>query len=375
MVYSYTVKLFPPFLIALTVIAVSPVLRLHAAPILGEQDCRTVEGRQPDPVDRKTEVRFRRYAEGSASPKTFANITALERWCFLWDEEQTKDVSRRERKMEFRTRTLPSRFYDLGIIITERKEERVEPFFAPETDKELKDLPPNRRARVRARITNRNCHPGGGTDRETKEYAICLKELKKITDAAGDHVEGGRLVGSASRTEQRRRNAITPKEDTARTGYGKDSPPEDEQSFIGEEGKLNETVFDPQGAGSAPLSAALENRVRSYVESRDCHRVTPPEAKTRCLWLVQSELMNRQGRIDRAQIRLRTFGVLNGAGIRRGIDTVSRKSIGSVQAIDRQRRLLGFRPSPRTIQEIKENYGEPVVVPGDCQVDPKLCNK
>jgi len=361
---------------AFTVIAVAPVLRTHAAPVLGEQDCTEITGRQSEPVDHKTEIRFQRYLYNSSSPKTFQSTEHLERWCFLWDEEKTKDVSRREKKTEFRNRTLTNRFGDLGIVITERKEERAEPTFeVPETDKELKDLSLNRQSRIRARLINRNCDPGGRTDWELEEYAICLKELKKITDAASETVEGSRLSGSALRTEKRRRNAITPREDTERTGYGEGSSDADRQSAIGEEGKLNEAVFDPKGSGSEPLREALENRIRSHVDRDDCHRVAPPEAKTRCLWLVQYQRISRGDRFDRAQTRLRTFGVLNGTGIRRGIDTESRKNISSVQAINIQRRLLGFRPSPRTIKEIKENYQEAIVVPGDCKVDPKLCNQ
>lgn len=375
MVQYSTVKRFL-VLIALTVIAVAPVLRAHAAPILGEQDCTAITGRQSEPVDRKTEVRFARYLYNSTSPKTYVSTETLERWCFLWDEEQKKDVSRRERKIEFRNRTLSNRFGDLGIVITERKEERGEPsFVVPETDKELDDLSVNRQARIRARLISRNCDPGGRTDWELEEFAICLKELKKITDAASDAAESSRLAGSASRTESRRRNAIIPREDTEKTGYGEGSSDADRPSAVSEEGKLNEAVFDPKGPGSEPLSEALENRIRPHVDRDDCHRVAPPEAKTRCLWLVQSQRIVREGRMEHTRSRLRSYGILNGAGIRRGIDTESRKNISSVQAIDRQRRLLGFRPSPRTIQEIKENYQEAIVVPGDCKVDPKLCNK
>lgn len=374
MVHSRTVKRFSPFLIALTVIVLIPVLRTHAAPVLGGQDCTMITGRQSEPVDSKTEVRFKKYMYNSASPKTFASMMDLERWCFLWDEERIKDAGRRQERMDFRSRTLQDRFYHIDVGAT--KKEDQEPRVAiPETDKELKDLSMNRQIRIRARLINRNCDPGGRTGWEMEEYAICLKELKKITDASSEIVEKSRLAGSSLRTEQRRRNAITPRENTERAGYGEGSSVEDVQSSSEEEGKLNKAVFDPEGPGSAPLSNTLENRIRSHVNRRDCHRVTPPEAKVRCLWLVQYQLVSRQPGADRAVSRLRSRGVLEGAVIRRGIDSVYRESIGSIGAIDKQRRLLGFRPSPRTIQEIKENYQEAIVVPGDCAVDPKLCNK
>ncbi len=362
-------KRFLPFLIAPIVAFSIPFLQATATPVLDVRNCTAVEGRLTEPLDTHTEVRLKKYLSRSAFPKTFSNMEELQRWCSLWEENEKTKVVSRESRLDFRMRTLLQRFYKeegdseaTGTIAE-----------APETDLELEDLAPNRQARVQSRINRRNCEAGGTTDEALEEYAICLKELKKVIDQATDTIEGRRMVRQIVRTE---RHLTSAQKDARVKGgdYSKGSASEETQSI--DQKETNAIQFDPAGPGSEPLQESLENKIGEYVNRGDCLRVTPPEAKVRCQWLVQKNIVGRQGVGGRAESKLRSLGILNGTTIRRGImQDVYRERIDTSQSIVRTRRLQGFRPSPRTVKELQENYQTPIVVPGDCQVDPKLCNQ
>jgi len=358
-VYFITVRHLSFLTVSVVALLSVPLFVASATPILGAIRCDDIEGRLSTPLDPHTEARYRKYLSRSSHPKTFATQQDAERWCFLVEEREASESENRSSREDFRRRTLIERFDNINLDTSE--EMRIVPE-APLTDTELTDLPPSRQARILRKIRLRNCSVGGGTETETEEYAICIKELKKsiqLSDDAVVHRRVSRLAKRISKT-----TTINDALQKQRTGdYTRGTAAQDMQSI--RQAVTIEKEFDLKGPGSQPLSTVDEAKIKLYVARGDCSRMSLAKSKVRCEWLMQYGYSMGLQRSNRLESRLRAFGLLNGTVLRRGISQTYRSAIGSTQGILNTRRLQGFRPSPRTIQEAKENFQSPVVIPGD----------
>lgn len=347
----------------------APFAPVSATPILDGVRCDEIDGRLETPLDTHTEARYEKYLDQFSTPKTFSTEQDAERWCYLFEQREATSATNRTRSDIFRNRTLLERFNNINV--DSRGGAPTIPT-APVTDVELADLPPNRQARILRKIRLRNCSDGGKTADEIEEYAICLKELTKIIETSDKvviHRRVERLSERVSKTSTIGNSLLQ-----QRSGdYTRNTATQDLQST--EQAVGAASTFDLHGPGSVPLAAPAEIKVKNYVDRHDCSRVRPTESKVRCEWLVQYGYYLRLQDPGRSESSLRSLGLLNGTILRRGINQAYRSAVDSTQGILNTRRLQGFRPSPRTIQDLKENYQSPIVVPGDCAVDPKLCNK
>ncbi|HLC76009.1 MAG TPA: hypothetical protein VJB82_02740 [Candidatus Peribacterales bacterium] len=346
-----------------------PITFVGATPILGTVRCSDIEARLETPLDTHTEARFKKYLDGFSTPKTLASEEEAKRWCYLFELRESIEATNRVHRQDFRTRTLLQRFDNINVDTTG---EKTTPPAAPLTDVELSDLPPSRQAKILRKLRLRNCTEGGGTTEEIEEYAICIKELAKAIESSDDAVLRRRVERLSERVSQ----PSTPSESSRsqETGdYTRGTAAQDLQSI--HQAVVDVRTFDLHGPGSQPLSVPIEAKIKPYAERHDCSRVSIGESKIRCEWLVQYSYYLRKLNPSRSEANLRSLGLLNGVLLRRGVNQTYRSAVESTQGILNTRRLQGFRPSPRTIQDLKENFQSPVVVPGDCQVDPKLCNK
>ena len=366
MVYLLTVR--KAFFLLIGILAVVSLKgTANTAAILDMRDCEGFSERLEEPLDSHTEVRFARYLQEGSFPMTFENETYAARWCYLWEKEQAQNEVNRRERTDFRSRSLQERFDNIGIG---SRTPAAGSF--PTTDKELTDLVPHRQARVRARLKNRNCEMSGNSSEELEEYAICLKELVKVFSITDKTKEERRLSRLGLRVPKPNRETREPL--VQRTGdYTRRSVLRTAEVI---QSAAATHQFDPLSIGSIPLDEALENKIRVGVGRHDCSRVVPVEARIRCEWLVQKSYRTQAGLLGRTESRLRALGVFEGGLIRRGVGQAnSNDETASVQSTIQTRRLLGgFRPTPRTIQEAQENFQSPVVVPGDCTVDPTRCN-
>ena len=138
----------------------------------------------------------------------------------------------------------------------------------------------------------------------------------------------------------------------------------------GTEGSYSESVdvdegevFDEDGPGSELLGKSEEARIRRYVENNNCTKVPRSAWIERCEYLVKYRNHQREKSLSRSESR-----ISNQAGdalIRRGVSTFYRSSIKNTTSIIQLRVKSGFRPRPRTIQEVEDNFQDPVNVEGD----------
>ncbi len=316
-------------------------------------------------LDRHTEDRFLRYLRNNSFPRSFSAEEQLQRWCYLWNDKNARDAARRDRGHSNRaSRTLEERFY-----LTEEEKEGI---VVPTPEGSFENLPQNRKARILERVKNDNCDPGGGTERELEEYAFCLQLMQERNARREEILQSRRNIAGGGAT--RLRSAAEERRVRRLAGHASKFAPADRSSIL-ERAEKGAEMFDSEGPGSEPLSNALEAKIKRAVNRGDCSRLRSEEERIRCLWLMAKDRFQRAALRARVEKRVRTSGVSASSRLRRGVSVHYRSLIGTTRAAIQHRRLEGgFRPTPRTIQDLKQ-YKDPVVVPGDCEIDPKLCNK
>ena len=318
-------------------------------------------------LDSHTESRFARYLQTSGEPRTFTSEEQYQRWCFLWNENETLKTTRRSTRADIRMRSLDVRFYKV-------RQEREEIDFS--TDLTFEDLSPSRQGRVLGRVKSDNCDPGSGSERDLVEYTICKQLVEEKDTMRQNSYQSRRLDIRAIRsTPARIKRAVEDRLARRLQDYTGGSAGATEIRSIDQSVDEGMEDFDPEGEGSVPLDESIENRIKRYVDRGDCLRLRNDVEKQRCEWFIQYNRHRRKAQQAQVLNRLRSKGVGDDVRIRRGVQQTYRGMIGTTRGVIQSRRLQGgFRPTPRTIHEAQENFQTPVVAPGECEIDPLHCN-
>lgn len=325
----------------------------EAAFVINE-GCEDV-GVMEEALDSHTEARFSRYIQRSGEPRTFTSEEQYQRWCTLWNDNESIKSTRRSTRADLRTRSLDQRFYKV-------RQERADVDFT--TDLELEDLSPSRQGRILQRVKSENCDPGSQSEDDLIEYAICKRLMDEKDTARDTIITNRRLEIRGLRSSARIQSAVEQRRQIRMSGYSSGAVSLEVQSI--EKQERSEYEFDPEGPGSIQLSESLENRIRFFAEREHCIRLVHGEQKVRCEWLVKFNRNQRKGEQEKAQRRLQRAGISEDFRVRRGVDQTYRSSIGTTSNVIKSRRLQGgFRPTPRTIQEAQEMFQAPVTVEGD----------
>lgn len=321
-----------------------------------------------EPLDTHSERRISRYLRYTICPRTYRNTPkgeAVRTRCeYLLAELREAQETRRGLRLDIRTRSLAERLYSptKEPIFTEK------PPFDPQ-GAGSEPLAPLPESRVRRYAGNDNCQVNALTDEEQTRCLFLMRERDNIRDLA---VERRRYTLRRSRPYVAPRTAKELLREIARRDVIKSA--QSDRAGFRRPTQVTFEDFDFSGSGSESLTEAKENRLYRYVEADKCPRNASQEINERCDYLLRYRRFVRAREVEKAQERLRNRGFLGGRIIRRGIDSVYRNLIGNVLSLQDIRRSAGFRGRPKTLEEAESNFQAPVTVPGDCQIDPNLCN-
>jgi hypothetical protein len=326
-------------------------------------------------LDNHTERRLKKYLERRTCPRTYRNTDGGRnekiRCEYLLEEMRLAAESRLEARLRLRQRSIAERLYIIPNRVPVKAALQAYRVFNPDAPGSEPLESEDREIQVRRYASNDNC----------KEVTLNATELTRCHYLVSelDEVRRNALLRRRIATVAQRIANPQPHDFAIRrkltTGYGGKSAGSEIMTRRSVTTPVVAEVFDPSGQGSVPLIASQESRLRRYVDDDKCPKNTTQEVAERCRYLLRLRIHHRSPSLDRAQKRLQSRGLYD-ISIRRGVYGAYRSTLGTtVEYIRASQKAQEYYIRPRTRKEIEEFYKTPVTVPGDCQVDKKLCNK
>ena len=324
------------------------------------------QGDGSEPLDTHTERRISRYLRYNVCPRTYRNTSegeAMRTRCeYLLAKRLEERENIRQRRSHLGERDVSARLRSPEVKPSLAARAPFDP--QGEGSEPLDSL---QESRLRRYAQNDNCDVDALNDEEQTRCIFLLRERDYIRDQA---VARGR---ETSRRSRMYRSPLTAAERRERAKNLTFMSARTDQRGFREATQPMLPEFDFSGSGSTPLGEAQENRLYRYVEDDKCPKDASKEITERCEYLLRYRRFLRASEVMKARERLSSRGLL--VPVRRGVQTEYRDLIRNVISIQGIRQSTGFRGRPRTLEEAEEDFGDPVTVPGDCQIDAKLCNE